>query len=73
MRTYRKTKFIHEGQYAAEIEVDVIQDETAFSPYLSLDDARRMDFVRGALRRGDLQAAGSEAKVYVLQPIAATA
>jgi hypothetical protein len=46
----RKSKeFVHEGKYAAEVAVDLIEDDTAWSPYLSPDDARRFDTVRLAL------------------------
>jgi len=43
----RQTKFIHEGPYAAEVEVDVIDTEECWSPYLSLADAEKLDEVRG--------------------------
>ena len=73
MTQRRKTKFIHEGRYVAEIDVEVIDDGTSWSPYLSVADARRMDLVRAALRHGDLKAAASEARIYTLQPVAASA
>ena len=44
------TKLIHEGQYAAEVEVTLIQTEEGWSPYLSLADAQKLDAVRKALR-----------------------
>ena len=53
----RKTiKLIHEGKYAAEVPVELIDDETGWSPYLSLEDARKLDAVRRALRDGDVAA-----------------
>ena len=73
MTQRHKTKFIHEGRYVAEIDVEIIEDETSWSPYLAVSDARRMDLVRAALRRGDLQAASSEARIYIMQPVVATA
>jgi hypothetical protein len=36
----RKAKFIHEGRYAAEIPVELIEDDSGWSPYLSVDDPR---------------------------------
>jgi hypothetical protein len=39
----RKTKYIHEGQFVAEVEVEVIEDESSWSPYLSVTDATRLD------------------------------
>jgi hypothetical protein len=68
----RKTKYIHEGQFVAEVEVEVIEDDTSWSPYLSVADATRLDQVREALRRGDLKAAASIGRVYRLEPVAAT-
>ena len=65
------TKLVHEGEYAAEVEVDLITTEEGWSPYLSLEDAERLDSVREALRRGDLRAAGREARVYHLTPVSA--
>lgn len=50
----RSVHFIHEGKYAAEVPVELIEDETAWSPYLSPEDVRKLDAVRLALRRGDL-------------------
>lgn len=68
----RKTKYIHEGQFVAEVEVEVIEDDSSWSPYLSVGDAIRLDKVREALRRGDLKAAASLSRVYRLEPVVAT-
>ena len=68
MTTRHKTKFIHESQYVAEVEVDVIEDETSWSPYLSLEDAQRLDQVRDALRSGDIKTAARIGRVYTLVP-----
>jgi hypothetical protein len=65
----RQTKFIHEGQYAAEVEVDVLETEEGWSPYLSLTDAEKLDEVRATLRRGDLHRAGQLAQIFKLTPI----
>lgn len=69
MNSKRKIKYIHEGVYVAEVEVDIIEDETSWSPYLSVADASRLDKARAALRSGDLKAAATLGKVYRLQPI----
>ena len=66
----RKTKYIHEGRYVAEVDVEVIEDETSWSPYLSVTDAKRLDQVKAALRNGDVRAAAAEARVYTLEPVA---
>ena len=72
MTQRRKTKYVHEGQFVAEVEVEVIEDDSSWSPYLSVADAIRLDKVRDALRRGDLNAAASLGCVYRLEPVAAT-
>ena len=70
MRKRRHTKLVHEGQYVAEVEVDLIETDEGWSPYLSLDDAYKLDDVRAALRRGDLQTATRLSRVFSLTPIA---
>jgi hypothetical protein len=69
--TRKRTKLIHEGKYAAEVQVELIEDDTAWSPYLSPEDVRRLDAVRLALRRGDLAEAAKHGRVYELKPVAA--
>ena len=63
------TKLVREGQYAAEVEVELIETGDDWSPYLSLDDAYKLDDVREALRRGDIRAASRLARVFSLTPI----
>jgi hypothetical protein len=70
MRTRRQTKLIHEGDYVAEVDVELVEADTGWSPYLSLDDAYRLDDVREALRRGDVKTAAQYARVYTLSPVA---
>jgi len=71
MRTRRQRKFLHEGDYVAEVDVELVETDTGWSPYLSLDDACRLDDVRDALRRGDVRAATRLARVYTLTPVSA--
>jgi hypothetical protein len=70
VRKKHHTKLVHEGDYVAEIDVELIYTEEGWSPYLSLNDAEKLDDVREALRRGDLKAASEHARVYSLTPIA---
>ncbi len=70
MTTRRCTKFVHEGPYAAAVEIEWIESDTGWSPYLSLEDAQRLDEVQEALRRGDLKRAGQLGRVYQLTPLA---
>jgi hypothetical protein len=69
MSMRRHIKLIHEGQYAAEVEVTLIETEEGWSPYLSLTDAQKLDAVRKALRRGDLTQASQLARVFQLMPV----
>lgn len=64
------TKIVREGQYVAEVEVELIDSDEGWSPYLSLDDAYKLDDVRAALRSGDLRTAGRLGRVFTLTPVA---
>jgi hypothetical protein len=67
----KTTRYVHADRYAAEVEVELIPDDGAWGPYLSKDDALKLDRVRMALKRGDLATASHEAKVFELMPISA--
>lgn len=69
--TRRQRELVRENDYAAEVEVDWVNTDDGWSPYLSADDARKLDSVRRALRRGDIAAASKLAKVYRVTPISA--
>jgi len=69
MKQRTKSKYVHEGQYVAEVEVTLLEDETGWSPYLSLEDAHKLDDVREALRQEDLKAAATYGHIYKLQPV----
>ena len=70
MSTRHTTKLVHEGNYVAEVDVELTDSDAGWSPYLSLDDAYRLDDVRAALRRGDIRKAGNLARVFELKPVA---
>ncbi len=66
----RKTlKLVREGKYAAEVSVELIEDDTAWSPYLTPDDARKLETVILALRRGDIAEAVKHGRVFELTPV----
>ena len=69
MNRKHRTKLIHEGNYVAEVDVELIETDDSWSPYLSLDDAYKLDDVRDALRRGDLRGATRLARVFSLIPV----
>ena len=69
MSTRKQTKLIHEGRYVAEVDVDPIETDEGWSPYLSVEDATKLDDVREALRREDVTLATRLARVYTLTPV----
>ena len=72
MKARTTTKFIHEGRYAAEVEIDLLEEDHEWAPYISMADAKKLDEVRLALRRGDLKGAVAlGGRVYELKPVAA--
>jgi hypothetical protein len=68
-KRYRK-KLVHEGQYIAEVDVELIETADEWSPCISLDDAYKLDDVRDALRHGNVKAASQHGKVYTLTLVA---
>ena len=64
--TRKSKELIHEGKYAAEVPVDLIEDDTTWSPCLSPEDATRLDAVRIALRRGDIGEAAKYGRIFEL-------
>lgn len=69
MTKRKHTKFVHEGHYVAEVDIELIDNEEGWAPYLSLEDARKLDDVRQALRQGDLKKAARLARVFNLTPV----
>jgi len=72
MSKRKRIKYVHEGGYVAEVDVELLEDATEWSPYLTVEDACRLDDVREALRRGDIAAASRLARVFKLEPVAAS-
>ncbi|MBK1633928.1 hypothetical protein CKO31_25000 [Thiohalocapsa halophila] len=70
MNQRKKTKYVHEGQYVAEVEVELVDDDTGWVPYLSVSDAYKLDDVKTALRQGDLASAAKYGSIYELRPVA---
>jgi hypothetical protein len=73
MKKRKHTKLIHEGEYVAKVDVDLIDTDSGWSPYLSLEDAQKLDDVREALLKGDLKTANRLARIYTLKPVDFTA
>ena len=71
MKKRKHTKLVHEGPYVAEVDVELIEMGSGWEPYLSLDDAYKLDEVRDALRRGDIAKASRLSRVFTLTPVTA--
>jgi hypothetical protein len=69
MKKRRQTKLVHAGKYVAEVEIELIISEEGWSPYLSVEDAKKLDEVKLALRRDDLKAASRLSRVFTLTPV----
>ena len=63
MSKKKRTKLVREGIY--------VDEPGGWSPYVSLEDAYRLDDVREALRRGDSRTAAKFSRVYILTPVSA--
>ena len=70
MTKRKQTKFIYENNFVAEVEVELLEEPGGWSPYLSVDDAYRLDDVREALRRGDVKTAAKYSRVFSMTPVA---
>ena len=70
MSRRKRTRFVHEGHYVAEVDVELLEEPGEWSPYLSLEDAYRLDDVREALRRSDIRTAARYSRVFSLTPVA---
>jgi hypothetical protein len=65
------SKLVHVDEYVAKVTVELIYTDDDWSPYLSVEDASKLDDVREALRRKDIEAASRLSRVYKLLPVAA--
>ena len=62
-------KLVRVREYAAEVEVELIDGDAGWAPYLSMSDADKLDDVREALESDDLERASQVARVFRLTPI----
>jgi hypothetical protein len=69
-RRRRSTELIHEGKYAAEVVVELSYSDESWSPTMSIDDARKLERVRLALRCGDIAEAAKDGQVFELKLVA---
>jgi hypothetical protein len=64
------TRLVREGELATEVDVTLVEADEGWTPYLSVEDAYKLDDVREALRAGDIKRASRLAsRVYRLTPV----
>jgi hypothetical protein len=68
--TKKTIKHVHEGKYAADVEIVLRYDSSGWEPAIDAEDVYKLERVRAALRAGDVAAAAKEAKVFELVPLA---
>lgn len=66
----KQIKYIHEGHYVAEIEVQLLDSDSSWSPTMSLDDAYKLDDIRAYLKQGDVASAARHSVVYEMKRVA---
>ena len=66
-----RKKYIHEGEYVAEVEVALLDSDSGWGSYLSVEDATKLDEVREALRADDVKRVSRLASVHTLTPVSA--
>ena len=65
-------RLVREGDFVAEVDVHLVEAQGEWTPYLSLEDAYKLDDVRDALRAGDVKRASQLAsRLYRLTPVEA--
>jgi hypothetical protein len=70
MNKQPRKKLIREGQYLAEVDVELLVADDEWSPYLSVEDAYELDDVREALKKVDTTTAARYGRIFSLTPIA---
>ena len=72
MNARPSTRLVREGDFVAEVDVHLVEAQGGWTPYLSLEDACKLDDVRDALRAGDVKRASQLAsRLYRLTPVEA--
>ena len=72
VKTKTTKRLVRADDLVAEVDVHLVEGEAGWPPYLSLDDAYKLDDVRDALRAGDLKRASQLANhIYRLTPLEA--
>jgi uncharacterized protein (DUF111 family) len=65
MKRRKTTKVVRVGDYAVEVEVVMLEDEDGWGPYLTVEDALKLEDVKSALKRGDLEEPAKLGRCYL--------
>jgi hypothetical protein len=64
------SRLVRGGEFVAEVDVELLEADGGWAPYLRLEDACKLDDVREALCAGDIARASRIAdRVYRLTPL----
>ncbi len=64
------SRLVRGGEFVAEVDVELVEADGGWAPYLRVEDAYRLDDVRDALCAGDIARASCLAdRVYRLTPL----
>jgi hypothetical protein len=68
-----RIELVRVGNHAVEVPVEVMieEGEGGWSPYFSMDEAKKLENARLALQRGDLAEAAKYGRLFALLPISA--
>jgi hypothetical protein len=69
-RAEKTVKHIHEGKYAAYVQITLHYDGSGWDPTIDREDVEKLERVRVALRRGDIAAAARHGEVFELTKVA---
>jgi len=65
----KSVELVREGDFLAEVEVELRYDAGDWSPACSIDDALRLEGARKALKIGDVASASKFGRVFELRPV----
>ena len=68
-KSYTNRTLIRDGDLVAEVQVKLADDHEDWGPTMSLDDAKKVDKVRLAMRTKDYDEVRKLAKLYRLVPV----
>src|SRR5690625_3753278 len=64
----KKAKYVREGRYVAEVEVDLHGSDVLGATHLSLEDANRLNKVKEPLRNEEVRTAAQYGRINKLAP-----